>query len=283
MRRGGNREMDHEHGIGQTAATVLRLLNVTPGPKMAKPHDKVLDMAEQILTGEGRRRAFFYNPDAIGMWIYRKYQKKFAGLENRVQLRMKIHTAYPPVTPVCFGSMYTGLPPKEHGITKYRKPVLLVDTVFDYLVRAGKKAAIISIEGDSISRIFLGRDIDYFIYPTVEECNEKALDLIERDKYDFMVLYNGNYDYMMHRFGPEGSRALEALDQNIETFLNIYDRIKEYWKDHPTVLAFAPDHGCHKKLMFMGSHGIQIPQDMETIHFYSFINSTDQCTIPQQK
>lgn len=90
--------MDHEHGIGQTAATVLRLLNVTPGPKMAKPHDKVLDMAEQILTGEGRRRAFFYNPDAIGMWIYRKYQKKFAGLENRVQLRMKIHTAYPPVT-----------------------------------------------------------------------------------------------------------------------------------------------------------------------------------------
>ena len=274
--------MNHEHGIGQTAATILQLLEVDPGSEMAGPHGKVLNMAERTLTGEGSRRVFFYNPDAIGMWIYRKFQGKFVELEKRVQLRMKIHTAYPPVTPVCFGSMYTGLPPKEHGITKCRKPVLLVDTVFDCLVRAGKKAAIISTEGDSISRIFLGRDIDYFIYPTVEECNEKALNLIERDKYDFMVLYNGNYDYMMHRFGPEGSRALEALDKNIETFLNIYDRIKEYWKDHPTILAFAPDHGCHKKMMFMGSHGAKIPYDMETIHFYSFINSTDQHTGMQQ-
>ena len=119
--------------------------------------------------------------------------------------------------------------------------------------------------------------MDYFIYPTVEECNEKALDLIEKDKYDLMVLYNGNYDYMMHRFGPEGNRALEALDKNIEMFLKIYDRIKEYWKKHPAILAFAPDHGCHRKFMFMGSHGAEIPADMETIHFYSFINSTDQC------
>ena len=59
------------------------------------------------------------------------------------------------VTPVCFGTMYTGLSPQEHGIMKYRKPVLQVDTVFDYLVKEKKKAAIISTEGDSISRIFL--------------------------------------------------------------------------------------------------------------------------------
>ena len=269
--------MDHEHGIGQTAATILKLLDITPGRKMEEPHEKVLDMANRELTGRGSRRVFFYNPDAIGMWLYRKYQRKFAELEKRIQLRMKIYTAYPPVTPVCFATMYTGLAPKEHGIMKYRKPVLQVDTVFDYLVKEGKKAAVISTEGDSISRIYLGRNIDYFIYPTVEECNEKALDLIEKDKYDFMVLYNGNYDYMMHRFGPEGSSALEALDQNIEMFLKIYDRIKESWKEHPAVLAFAPDHGCHRKLMFMGSHGAGNPYDMETIHFYSFINPTDQC------
>ena len=53
-------------------------------------------MAERTLTGEGSRRVFFYNPDAIGMWIYRKFQGKFVELEKRVQLRMKIHTAYPP-------------------------------------------------------------------------------------------------------------------------------------------------------------------------------------------
>ena len=155
--------MNREHGIGQTAATILKLLDITPGREMEGPHKKVLDMARQELTGKGSRRAFFYNPDAIGMWLYRKYQERFSELEKRIQLRMKIHTVYPPVTPVCFGTMYTGLAPQKHGIMKYRKPVLQVDTVFDYLVKAGKKAAIISTEGDSISRIFLGRNIDYFI------------------------------------------------------------------------------------------------------------------------
>ena len=113
--------MDHEHRIGQTAATILELLDITPGRDMEGPHEKVLDMAKRELTGNGSRRVFFYNPDAIGIWLYRKYQGRFAELENRVQLRMKIHTAYPPVTPVCFGTMYTGLPPQKHGIVKYRK------------------------------------------------------------------------------------------------------------------------------------------------------------------
>ena len=271
--------MSHEHRIGQTAATILKILEITPGRKMDDPHKNVLDMVKRELKGKGSRRVFFYFPDAIGMWIYRKYQSKFSELEKKIQLRMKVDAVYPPLTPVCFGTMYTGLAPQEHGIVKYRKPVLMVDTVFDYLVKEGKKAAIISTEGDSISRIFLGRAIDYYIYPTVEECNDKALDLIERDKYDFMVLYNGNYDYMMHRFGPEGMRALEALDKNIEMFSKIYEKIGEYWKKHPTVLAFAPDHGCHKKLMFMGSHGSKKPYDMETIHFYSFIDSTEQCSV----
>ena len=58
-----------------------------------------------------------------------------------------------------------------------------------------------------------------------------------------------------------------------------FEKIGEYWKKHPTVLAFAPDHGCHKKLMFMGSHGSKKPYDMETIHFYSFIDSTEQCSV----
>ena len=67
--------MNREHGIGQTAATILKLLDITPGREMEGPHKKVLDMARQELTGKGSRRAFFYNPDAIGMWLYRKYQE----------------------------------------------------------------------------------------------------------------------------------------------------------------------------------------------------------------
>ena len=46
-----------------------------------------------------------------------------------------------------------GLTPDEHGIKKYVKPVLTVDTIFDHFLRAGKKCAIVSTTGDSISEI----------------------------------------------------------------------------------------------------------------------------------
>lgn len=69
----------------------------------------------------------------------------------------------------------------------------------------------------------------------------------------------------------EGSRSLEALDENIDTFQEIYGKIKEYWTQYNTVLAFAPDHGCHRNLLFLGSHGTDKSSDMETVHFYSFI------------
>lgn len=74
---------------------------------------------------------------------------------------------------------------------KYEKPVLGVETVFDRLPEAGKRVAVISTQGDSISLIFLERQVDYFIYPTKQECNEKAMGLIAEDTYDLIVLYNG--------------------------------------------------------------------------------------------
>ena len=73
---------------------------------------------------------------------------------------------------------------------KYEKPVLKIATAFDALAAAGKRCAIVSTEGDSISKIFLERNIDYYIYPSVEECNAKALELIDSDEYDFITLYN---------------------------------------------------------------------------------------------
>ena len=122
--------------------------------------------------------------------------------------------------------MYSGLQPAQHGIMKYEKPVLGVETVFDRLPEAGKRVAVISTQGDSISLIFLERQVDYFIYPTKQECNEKAMGLIAEDTYDLIVLYNGDYDYYMHRRTPEGKRALQALDENINTWCGIYDRIR---------------------------------------------------------
>ena len=251
--------------ITQTAATILSLLGITPADQMAPPIKQVLNRQPAC------DRVFMYNPDAIAMWVYEKYAHYFKEMEKKTDLKLPMLSVIPPVTPVCFGSMYSGLLPEGHGIQKYEKPVLSVPTVFDLLSQAGKKATIVSTEGDSISKIFLERNIDYFIYPTKEACNRKALKLIEQDVHDLIVLYNGDYDYQMHRHTPEGKKPLNALQENIDTYGLLHTSIQKHWAGHQTTLVFAPDHGCHKVFGFLGNHGDNKPCDMNIMHFYSFL------------
>ena len=263
--------MGRELCITDTAATVEALLGVAPRTGMAPPLGAVLSEVRGAFGADGCDRAFWYNPDAIALWIYKRYASMFAPLEERSDMSLVLRSAVPPVTPVCFASMYSGLLPEEHGIRKYEKPVVTCRTVFDDLADAGRRAAIVSTSGDSMSLIFGGRNIDYYIYDSMKECNAKAMELIDRDEHDFIALYNGDYDHWMHRFGPEGRPALWALGEDIDTWCGLHDAIKEKWTGHRTALAFAPDHGCHYKYGIFGSHGQDILRDMYIRHFYAFI------------
>lgn len=256
--------------ITQIAATVDALLGVPCHGGAAAPLAPVLNQAARSLTGPCER-LFLYNPDAIAQWIYAGHRPLFAPLEVRADLGLGMLSVYPPVTPACFASMYSGLPPAGHGIQAYVKPVLTVDTVFDDLPLAGRRAAIVSTEGDSISLIFQGRDVDYYILPTVERCNRQAMALIREDRHDLIVLYNGNYDHWMHRGGPETPWALRALRDNINTYCALHDAIRQHWRGHNTALAFAPDHGCHRQYGLLGQHGIDAPCDMHIRHFWRFL------------
>ena len=270
--------------ITQVASTVLTLLGAETGSasasanpqtstEMAQPIPDVLSKAQEKFGGKKCDRVVMYNPDAIALWIYEKYYKKyFSRLEANADLMLPMRSVFPPVTPACFGSMYSGLQPAVHGIQSYTKPVLKCDTVFDRLIAAGKKAAIVSTKGDSISLIFLERDMDYFIYKTVKECNAKAAELIKKDEYDLIVLYNTDYDYWMHRSSPTGLPAKNALKKNVAEYIALKEFIQSEWKGkHRTALAFAPDHGCHRWLGLLGTHGINEPCDMNTVHLWSFI------------
>ena len=265
----------HKICITRTASTILSLLGVSSPLEMDAPIEEVLHKALDRFSSVNAQapcdRIFMYNPDAVAMWIYEKYADYFTEMEKCTDLRLPMLSVVPPVTPVCFGSMYSGLLPAKHGILKYEKPILRVPTIFDVLSEAGKKVAIVSTEGDSISKIFLEREIDYYIYPKKEDCNQKALELIARNRYDCIVLYNGDYDYYMHRHTPEGKRALRALRENIATFQEIHTAIRTHWSTHRTALAFAPDHGCHRAYAFLGTHGIEQPCDMNIPHFYCFL------------
>lgn len=141
--------------------------------------------------------------------------------------------------------------------------------MFDALIRAGKKPVILAAtENCSLARIFLEREMDYFFFDSIEEVNAKAIQLIREDKYDFIVVYNGNYDSALHDFGPEHVNTLSELRVNDTMFGVFSQQIQTHWKHHDALVAFAMDHGCHYTSIGKGTHGKDLDADMNIVHHY---------------
>lgn len=247
---------------------LCEIMGIEAPAASAEACSEITGYAEKAFGGKYADRIFMYNPDAVAQWIYEKYPELMREAISRTELRVPFKTVMPSVTPVCFGTMYTGVQPSVHGIQKYEKPVLKIETVFDAMIAAGKKPVIIADKKCSIANIFLERKMDYFLYDSYEEVNAKAAEVILEDKYDFVVVYNGNYDSLMHKFGPESAEALSELRANSRTFGIFDELIKRHWKNHNTLVGFAMDHGCHEIDGNCGSHGLDMPEDLNIVHLY---------------
>lgn len=256
--------------ITQTSATVARLMGFSMPEEADCANSVVLDAAAKKLDGKSIQRALLYNPDAIALWLYQKYTEYFLPVIRNTCVALPVYSVMPSVTPVCFASMYSGLMPEKHGIQAYVKPVLSVTTLFDAAIAAGHKPIIISTEGDSITKIFLERKMDYIVCQTPDECNAQALKVIEDNVHDIIVVYNGNFDATMHRWGPESTEALAQLTHNAQSFEMLSTAAQKAWQDIPSMTAFLPDHGCHEIDGQLGSHGLNMAEDMNIIHFYNF-------------
>lgn len=240
-------------------------------PKHAAPANQTLcNFVDEAFKGEKADRIIMFNPDAVAQWIYKKYPDFVKGVKYNTDIEIPLATVMPSVTPVCFATMYTGAQPEVHGIQKYEKPVLKIDTIFDALVRAGKKVAIITAYPCSMSRIFLERNVDYYHYEkgTWATANATAAELILKDDYDFIAVYNGNYDAEMHRSGPESAKALAELRTNDHIYSIICELVKRNWKNHNTLIGWAMDHGCHEIDGGCGSHGLDMEEDLNIVHLY---------------
>ena len=234
----------------------------------AEPSKELCAYVDEKFGGKKADRIFMYNPDAIAQWIYEKYPQLCQEADTNTEIKLPFCTVMPSVTPVCFGTMYTGAQPAVHGIQKYEKPVIKIDSIFDALIRAGKKPVIIADKNCSMGKIYLEREMDYFICDTIEDINAKAAELILKDEYDFVAVYNGNYDSVMHKTGPESLEALSELRTNSRTFGMFSKMIEEHWKGHNTLVGFAMDHGCHEIDEGAGSHGLDMPEDLNIVHLY---------------
>ena len=254
--------------LTSVTSTVCELFGVDASDSVEKPNKLITEKAKAVLADAKIDRAVLYNPDAVALYLYQKYTEMFAKAAAASDLAIPMLSVMPSVTPVCFASMYTGVLPDIHGIKRYEKPVLKTDTLFDYFIKAGKKCAIVSTSGDSISMIFLEREMDYFIYDDIEDVNKKTLELIDEDIYDLIVVYNGNYDGTMHKFGPESPESMAALEHNINFYSVLAENINKKWAHHNVFYGFMPDHGCHEIDGGCGSHGLDMEEDMNIIHFY---------------
>ena len=142
-------EAKNSISLARLCSTLAAVLDV-PAPEKAEPP---LDWAVQLLkeqAGGPIQRALIYNPDAVAQWLFHKNRLMFQPVLEQTQLVLPLRAVMPSVTPVCFGTMYTGAQPEVHGIQAYEKPVIAIDSLFDALVRAGKKVALVAVEGSSM-------------------------------------------------------------------------------------------------------------------------------------
>lgn len=260
--------MLNEISLDSLCAALAQAMGIEAPAQAAPPVAPLTEYVSRHFGGKPVDRIFMYNPDAIAQWISEKYPQLMKEVLAGTDFAQPFRTVMPSVTPVCFGTMYTGAQPEVHGIMAYEKPVITIDTLFDALIRAGKKAAIIADEGSSLSKIYLNRPMDYFFFKTEAEVNAKAAELILEDAYDFIVVYNADYDSVMHKFGPESPEALAELRANAHAFGIFRSLIAEHWGDHRTLIGFAMDHGCHEIDGGCGSHGLAMPEDLNIVHRY---------------
>ncbi|MBR1968320.1 MAG: alkaline phosphatase family protein [Clostridia bacterium] len=262
------KETFNETSLDTLCASLCYALNIEKPACANEANPLLTEFIDKAFGGEKADKIVMYNPDAVAEWIYLKYPQLVKEIKELSDIEVPMQTVMPSVTPVCFGTMYTGAQPSVHGIMKYEKPVITIDTIFDALIRAGKKPVIISQTDCSMSKIYLERNMDYFIYDTIGEVNAKAADVLINGDYDFIAIYNTNYDYVMHRHGPESLEALSELRYNSITYSMISNIIKNHYKDKNVLLGFAMDHGCHEIDGDLGSHGLYMPEDINICHLY---------------
>ncbi len=258
--------------ITSITPTISALMGIRP-PELSRgpPLADAMRAARKMLGSRTAEKCLVYAADAIGSSLFNRHESSFEPVIRHAPFRVELNSVFPPKTPVCFASIFTGAQPRAHGIRKYERPVLTCDTLFDALARGRKRVAIIAVEDCSVSIIFRGRDIDYFIEPYDGEVIDRAVELLGSERHDFILAYNQGYDDVMHKSTPESALSLRAMRKHVRDFNLLADRMKDAWSDEDAVLMWMTDHGAHvDPVTGKGTHGERISDDMIVNEFFGF-------------
>ncbi|MBE6568842.1 MAG: hypothetical protein E7658_01320 [Ruminococcaceae bacterium] len=244
------------------------------GMSLPEEYAPSIDWAANILKdrmGGTADRVVLYHADAVPMYVWQKYTNLFAPVYRHTSMSIPFLSTVQSKTPVAHASMYTGLDPEQHGIQTYTRPKLECDTLYDQLIKNGKKVAVIAMENSSFLFIFAGRQMDYFVVKTPSDVLEKATELIRSDEYDVISIHTFEYDNAAHAFGPESKQALNAISTEAENFAFIMEELRKFEDQHRILVSYSPDHGQHLVEGGRGTHGSLMIEDMNILHFFGTI------------
>lgn len=259
---------DNRPSIATATPTIAALLGISPPSSCHAPVlERIVAAANAAFDGRRAARLLVFAPDAFGDCLEESCPSVFSDFRDARTVSVPLRAELPPKTPVCYASIFTGARPSVHGIAKYEKPVLKCDTLFDALSRAGRKAAIVAVEGASMDRIFRERPIDYFSEEYDSGVTNRTVALLCAGVHDFIVSYVQAYDDSLHRTGPFAAASLQAARATAAKYSIVRTAFDRYWSAYDRVLIIAPDHGGHATPTG-GDHSDDTPGDMHVNHFY---------------
>ena len=256
--------------ITSLTPTVCDLCNVRrPAQCGAEPIKAVIDAAEKELNGGKIEKMLVFAPDAVGIQLWEKFPEEQEKVESLAPIRVPIKSVMPSVTPVNFGSMYSGALPEVHGIREYAKPVLTCETLFNVFPEAGWKTTICAVNGCSIDTIFRRRPVTYISTLSDADALSFTEDILNNYSYDFILCYATDYDSVMHHTQPFAPEAISAFKTDVQSFQKLVALTDKVWKGFNRLVVWSPDHGSHLNPdTNHGTHGADIPEDTLVYHFY---------------
>lgn len=259
-----------EGTIASLTPTVCGLFQTVPPALTSEPMlASIWARSKEVLGDGGIERCLIYCPDALGDQVWSRFPEEAAKISAHCPERVHLSSVLPPITPVCYASVFTGAPPAKHGILRSERPVLTCDTLFDALLRAGRRVAIIAVHDSSIDRLFRNRAIDYFSEVYDEAVTARVMELLAADRHDLVVVYHQEYDDELHEAQPFSEQCVRALLNHITSAQELASNAWSAWVGRRHALIVAPDHGAHlDEAKGVGDHGLDIPEDMHVSHWY---------------
>ena len=106
----------NETSLDTLCSALAYAMGIEPPAYAAPANEALCRYVDTALAGHKADRIFMFNPDAIAQWVYEKYPEFLKEVTSLTDLPLPLRSVMPSVTPVCFGTMYTGAQPEVHGI-----------------------------------------------------------------------------------------------------------------------------------------------------------------------